>query len=355
MGKKKQSAGGKRNKKVLIWITVALLTAGLFFGVKVYNIVFGPAVTTGIDSQKYLYIPTGADYNSVVETLRSHGFVRDTAAFNWVAEKMHYPGQVKPGRYQLRRGMSNRELVSLLRSGRQTPLRLTFTNIRTVEQLAGIVGAKIEADSAAIAFLLKDEEAMKLKGFTGKNSLGMLIPDTYEMYWNTSAEEFVERMFKEYQSFWTAERLSKATQIGFSPAEVSVLASIVEQETRKNDEKPLVAGVYINRYHQGWHLEADPTLVYALGDFTVHRVLNEYKQIDSPYNTYMYGGLPPGPICMPSVSSIDAVLNYKRHSFMYFCAREDFSGYHAFASTYTQHQENARKFQRELNRRGIRN
>ncbi len=264
-----------------------------------------------------------------------------------------YTNNVKPGKYQVKARMNNKELVSLLRSGKQTPVKLTFNNVRTVQQLAGLVSRKIEADSISIVDFFHDEYYQRSYGFTPQNSMSVLIPNTYEMYWNTSAKQFFERMAKEYKKFWTDARKQKALEINLSQTEVSALASIVEQETRKNDEKPIVAGVYMNRYIKGWKLEADPTLVYALGDFTVRRVLSVYKEIDSPYNTYMYTGLPPGPICIPSVASIDAVLNYAKHNYLFFCAREDFSGYHSFAKTYNDHLINARRFQKALNKRGI--
>ena len=267
---------------------------------------------------------------------------------------MKYKKHVKPGKYLIRAGMSNKALITLLRSGKQTPVRLTFSNIRTVEQLAGVAGVYLEADSASIALLFHDDAYQKQFGFNGSNSICVLIPNTYEFYWNTSAEQFYQRMTKEYKVFWNQKRKDKAKEIGLTQCEVAPLASIVEQETRKTDDQPVVAGVYMNRYKKGWKLEADPTLVYALGDFTIRRVLNEYKEIDSPYNTYMYTGLPPGPICMPSISSLDAVLNYRHHDFLFFCAKEDFSGYHVFAKTYDAHLLIARRFQKELSRRGIR-
>jgi UPF0755 protein len=200
---------------------------------------------------------------------------------------------------------------------------------------------------------LTDNTYLGALGFDTVSCLGMFIPNTYEFYWNTSADAFVRRMEKEYRKFWNADRVAQAREAALAPDQVVVLASIVEQETRQDDEKPMIAGVYMNRYRKGWKLEADPTLVYALGDFSVRRVLNQYKEIDSPYNTYKFEGLPPGPICLPSISSIDAVLHYAHHSYMYFCARHDFSGYHVFARTYSEHLANAHRFHRELNRRNI--
>jgi UPF0755 protein len=350
-GKKKMS--GKNRKLIIAFILVIVVATSLTFW-SFYRKVFVPNVVLKRASTQYIYIPTGSTFPDVMRILQDKGYLKNSESFRWVAEQMNYPSLVKPGRYLIKQKMNNRELIGLLRSGRQTPLRLTFSNIRTVEQLAGAVGNKIEADSSSIAFLFRDEAFQKIYGFTAQSSLSIVIPNTYEFYWNTSAEEFYKRLAKEYKKFWTDKRQAKAAKIGLTQAEVSTLASIVEQETRRNDEKPVIAGVYLNRYRKGWKLEADPTLVYALGDFTIRRVLNEYKEIDSPYNTYMYTGLPPGPICMPSVASIDAVLNYQAHNYLFFCARSDFSGYHAFATTYSQHLVNARKFQKELNRRNIR-
>ena len=356
MAKKKKSSGKKSSgglKKFLIAFVAVVVFAGLITAYTFYTKVFSPNIVLQGKSSTFIYIPTGSKLNDVITLLNKDGMLKNSASFEWVAQQMKYDSNVKPGKYRITSGMSNKEIIGLLRSGKQTPVRLTFSNLRTVEQLAGIVGSKIEADSAEILFLFKDDAYQSKYGFTGSNSLAVMIPNTYEFYWNCSAEQFYEKILKEYQKFWTNDRLQKAKLAGLSPTEVSALASIVEQETRKVDEKPTVAGVYINRLRKGWKLEADPTLVYALGDFTVRRVLNEYKEIDSPYNTYMYTGLPPGPICMPSISSIDAVLNFKSHDFLFFCAREDFSGYHAFARTYELHMQNARRFQKELNRRGI--
>lgn len=343
------SRGGKRFLQAfgaVIFLSALILCWGL------YQKIFAP---NDFDNKRdqIIYIPTGSTIDDVVLYLKEEGLVDDTEAFSWVAEKMNYSANVKPGKYQLKNRMSNKEIVALLRSGKQVPIRLTFSNIRTSYDLAGAVGGKIEADSASIAYLFKDKVYLAKYGLNEENSLCLMIPNTYEFKWNTSAEEFFERMSVEYKKFWTAQRKAKAKNIGLSQTQVCVLASIVDKETRKNDEKPLVAGVYMNRYLKGWKLEADPTLVYAAGDFTIRRVLNEHKEIDSPYNTYLYTGLPPGPICMPAISSVDAVLNYTKHDFMFFCAREDFSGYHSFAKNYVQHLVNARRFQKELDRRNI--
>jgi UPF0755 protein len=201
--------------------------------------------------------------------------------------------------------------------------------------------------------LINDSEYLKQFGFTPDNVISMFIPNTYEVYWDITAEKFMERMYKEYKAFWTEKRKARIAEMRLTELQAITLASIVEKESNKNDEKPDIAGVYLNRLRDGWLLQADPTLVYALGDFSIKRVLNVYKTIDSPYNTYKYFGLPPGPICLPSISSIDAVLNYRQHKYMYFCAREDFSGYHNFAVTMNEHLLNAAKYQNALDQKGI--
>lgn len=348
--KKKLSPGSKR---LMIAFSAVLLLSLLMVFLSFYNKVFAPNVAIEKSKSRFVYIPTGSSFNDVMRLLEKEGFLMNSASFQWVAEQMKYTNNIKPGKYQLRRGMNNKELISLLRSGRQTPVKLTFSNVRTIDELAGVTGGKIEADSASISFLLHDRVYLRRYGFTPENSLCILIPNTYEFMWNTSAEQFYERMAQEYRKFWNDKRKSKAREIGLTQVEVAILASIVEKETRKNDEKRTVAGVYMNRYLKGWKLEADPTLVFASGNFTLQRVLNEHKEIDSPYNTYLYSGFPPGPICMPSIASIDAVLNYEKHDYMFFCAKDDFSGYHSFAKDYNQHLLNARRFQKELNRRGI--
>jgi len=233
-------------------------------------------------------------------------------------------------------------------------VKVSFISVRSLDILAGKVAANIEADSTEIAQLLKSPETAQKYGFDERTFMAMFIPNSYEFYWNTSAEQFVERMAKEFKAFWTEERLQKAENIGMTQSQVSTLASIVEVETQQNDEKARVAGVYINRLNLGMLLQADPTVVYAVGDFTLKRVLNKHLEIESPYNTYKYSGLPPGPINIPSISSIDAVLNYEKHNYKFFCAKDDFSGYHVFAVTNAQHEANARKYHKALRNAGIR-
>lgn len=350
----------KKNTKIKPWkkLLISLVVVALIFvtimGINLYKQIFAPNIQVNKDKDQFVYIPTGSTFFDVQRILHDHQLLRSNSSFQWVAERMGYTKKIKPGRYRIKRGMNNKELITLLRSGRQTPVKVTFHNVRTIFDLCGVVGSQLEADSFSLANLLTNPAFLKQNQLNTDNVLTTFIPNTYEFYWNTSATQFFDRMQKEYTKFWTSQRLKKANLLGLTTREVSILASIVEKETTRDDEKPVIAGVYLNRIKKGWKLEADPTLVFALGDFTIRRVLNEHKEIDSPYNTYMYEGLPPGPICLPSTSSINAVLDYRLHQYMFFCAKDDFSGYHAFASTYAKHLLNARRFQKELNRRNIR-
>jgi len=244
--------------------------------------------------------------------------------------------------------MTNDKLIKLLRSGDQIPVKVIFNNIRDIYQLAGIISQQIEADSISLITEFTNQEVINSMGLSLETISTIFIPDTYEFYWNTSAVGLVKRMYEEYLNFWNANRIYKAEKLGMSIPEVVTLASIVEKESNKSNEKPMIAGVYINRLDKGWRLQADPTLIFALGDYSIKRVLNAHKDFDSPYNTYKYRGLPPGPICIPSISSIDAVLNNQNDGYLYFCAKDDLSGYHVFAKTNVQHNSNARKYQKAL-------
>jgi UPF0755 protein len=343
----------RRSRSFLIIAAILLISVSLVVN-NLYKKIYRPNVHITSNEDNILYIPTGSSFDDVVIILMKNDLIENELSFRWVAERMNYMNKVMPGRYRLTDRMNNRELITLLRSGIQEPVNVTFNNIRTSEQLAAVISKQIEADSSAITGLLRNNEFMESLGIPEGDPIVMFIPNTYQFYWNTSARSFLQRMAKEYHAFWSADRLELARQSGLTPYEVSTLASIVDKETNMNDEKARIAGVYMNRYKRGWKLEADPTLVFAAGDENINRVLNIHKEIDSPYNTYMYPGLPPGPICVPSMAGLKAVLEYEKHDFMFFCAKHDFSGYHSFAKTYGQHLVNARKFQNELNRRNIR-
>ena len=250
--------------------------------------------------------------------------------------------------------MSCGEVVTMLRGGMQAPLNLRINNIRTIDQLAGRLASQIEADSSTLYRWLASDSVAQNYGFTAESFIAMFIPNTYQVYWTISPEALLKRMKREYDRFWTRERENCLSRTGLSKIEVSILASIVSQETEKADEMPVIAGVYINRLRRNMLLQADPTVKFAVGDFTLRRILKKHLRIDSPYNTYLYPGLPPGPICMPSIAAIDAVLNYQEHDWLYFCAKGDFSGYHNFARTLTEHNRNARAYARSLDKAGIR-
>lgn len=342
-------------KKRLILLAAAAVVVVVLIGIalKFYAVIFSPNVRTG-DVKTYLYIRTGADFNDVMDSLVRKKILKNAASFRWVAGKRDYPEKIKPGKYLLKNRMSNLELVRLLMSGRQEPVNVVFNNIRTKQDLAGKVGRQLEADSLRLLQLMNNREFLEKYGLTPWSVFRLFIPNSYEFWWNTSSEGFFERMYKEQKKFWNEERVRKTRLTGLSVDQVIVLASIVEKETNKDSEKPVIAGVYMNRLRKGWPLQADPTLIFAMNDYSIKRVRAEHKLVNSPYNTYLNKGLPPGPICLPSISSIDAVLNYNRNNYMYFCAREDLSGYHIFAENIEQHTRNARRYQAALNRLNIR-
>ncbi len=333
----------------ILLIFVVLIATG--FIALAWYVVLKPNVDIKTDT--FLYIKTGSSFQNVLDLMDEHNIITNKETFVWVAKQKKYDKKVKPGKYRIKQSMNNNDLINMLRSGEQVPIHIEFNSIRTAEQLAGRMAQQIEADSASIINILNDTAYIRSKGFDQYNRVSVFIPNTYEIWWNTSAQQLYDKMFKEYQSFWNESRKEKAKALKLSPNEVIALASIVEQETAKNDEKPRVAGVYINRLKTNMALQADPTLIFAAGDFSIRRVLNSLKEIDSPYNTYKYAGLPPGPICIPSISTIDAVLNAENHNYIYFCAKDDFSGYHNFAVSYNDHLINARKYQAALNRRKI--
>lgn len=322
------------------------------FSYYAYQIVYTPNVDTK-EHDVYVLIPTGATYEQAMDSLEASGVIIDKLSLRFMAKLMDYDKLVKPGRYKLTHGMGNRQLIGTLRLGQQAPLNLTFANVRLRSQLAAKLATEIEASEQELDSLLNDEQYLQTLGFDTTTIVSMFIPNTYEVYWTTSAPELMQRMKTEYDRFWTEERKTKAAALGLTQQQVSTLASIVQAETLKSDEKPRVAGVYLNRLKRGMLLQADPTVVFAVRDFSIRRVLNKHLVHDSPYNTYKYKGLPPGPINVPVISSIDAVLNPESHQYIYFCAREDFSGYHAFATNESEHQANARRFHRALNERKI--
>ena len=301
------------------------------------------------DKSKYFYIPSdSANISFVLENLKSRNILKSTGIFNWLAEKTSFAEKIKPGRYKIQNGMSQVEVLRLLLSGRQEPVNLVINKFRTKEDFARFAGRQLECDSLEIIHFLQSADSLARFGLDTNTAMTLIIPNTYTFFWNTSASKMFKKLQAENESFWNKERLDKASQLGMSTAEVFTLASIVEEETNKNDEKPTIASVYINRLNKGMNLGADPTVKFALRDFGLKRI--RFKHIEaaaaSAYNTYKHKGLPPGPICTPSVKTIDAVLSAEKTDYLFFCAKADFSGYHAFASNDKDHMENAKAFAR---------
>lgn len=300
-----------------------------------------------------IFLPEGATFRDLVDTLDGNAILRNQGSFVLTARVRSLGTRIKPGSYLIEPGFSNYRLVNLFRAGNQSPVKVTFNNIRTLEELAGRIGRQIEADSLSLSAFFNDESNYSADGFTRETLISLFIPDTYELYWTTDAEGFYNRMLKEYNRFWSEERRQKASDEGLNPLGVSILASIIDDEVVMSDEKPRIAGVYLNRLRLGIPLQACPTIKYALNDFTIKRVLKKDMQVDSPYNTYMHKGLPPGPVRCPSRSGIEAVLNAEKHDYLYFVARYDFSGYHHFSRTLSEHNHYAALYQRELDKKRI--
>ena len=335
---------------IIILGVIGAAIGGYYF----YGKIFKSNVTIKDNESVIVYIPTHATYQEVLDSLYAKNIINDKITLEWVMKQKNYKNNIYAGRYEIINGMSNNDLVDLLRSGKQSPIKVTFNNIRLKTELAGRISKQITADSTLILEALNNEALISELGFTTENILVIFIPNTYELYWNTSAEQFVRRMHKEYQNFWTEERKSKATKTGLSEIEVSILASIVQAEqTLQKSEQPIIAGLYINRLNKKIPLSSCPTLIYAHGDFSIKRVLDKHIEIESPYNTYKYAGLPPGPITLPEIRAIDAVLNYEKTDYLYMCAKEDFSGYHYFSKILSQHLNYAKRYHNAANKRGV--
>ena len=341
-----------KKRKILVVVVIVFSVLLTSFSFYAYQLLYTPNILVE-EQPRSLIIKPEETFKQVRNRLYDERYINDAVSFSFLSKLLKYDENVKPGHYVLEGNMSNLEAIRLLRSGRQTALNVTFHNIRTKEVLAERLSQNLMAEENEMLRMMNDPAVTAKYGFDTLNIVSMFIPNTYEFFWTTSAEELFDRMHTEYEKFWTEERLQKAEQLGLDPKEVSVLASIVQAETSKNDEMPRVAGVYLNRLNRNMALQADPTLVFAAQDFSIRRVLDEHKAIDSPYNTYKYRGLPPGPINLPQTPAIDAVLNAEDHKYIYFCAKPDFSGYHAFAASYSEHLQNARKYQRALNERKV--
>lgn len=345
----------KPKTKTILSVILILFFSALAVGYYFYRMAFGPLVDLK-DETTAFYIHTGWDQNDVFDALITQGIINNPKSLDWVMQRKKYEGnKVVPGKYILTNGMSASELIDHLRFGNgEVEVKIILNHARTLPEIAGKVSQNIEADSIAILNKLTDPEVARKYGFTTETFKAMFLPDTYHAEWDTDADEFISRMADEYKKFWTAERIQKAKNINLTQSQVTTLASIVQAEQQLfPEERARIAGLYLNRLKRGMRLQSDPTVVFAIGDFTINRVLNKHLSFVSPYNTYLNAGLPPGPINIPSKQSIDAVLNAEENDYLYMCAKEDFSGYHAFAKTHAEHSRNARAFQKALDQRRI--
>ena len=337
-------------KKILIPLIIfsTILTTG---SVYTYQMLYSPNFLINAED-KFIIIEENTDFNQLIKKLEDDTLINDILSFSFLSKIMEYQENIKIGAYNVKMNMSNYDMITMLRSGNQTPIKLTFTYARKIDDLAEKITSKLKMSKDDLLNYLNDN-IDKYSGFKKADIISIFLPDTYEVYWNISPEKLTNKMYSEYKKFWNDERLSKLDKINLNQKEVIVLASIVASESRMLDEADRIAGLYINRLNRNMRLQADPTLIFAANDFTIRRVLNKHKKIKSPYNTYIHRGLPPGPIRLASKKYIDAVLNYEKHNYIYMCAKEDFSGYHAFATNLSDHNRNAKKFQIALNMRKI--
>src|ERR1035437_1815480 len=350
MAKKKKSFF----KKVVIALLLIILIIGGIGGYYAYLTIYQPNVNSIDKKSLIIYIPTGSNFDDVVHILVKNNVLKNSATFEFLAEKKQYKNAVKPGKYRILANMNNNALINLLRAGIQEPVELNFNGIKTKYQLISRLCRRIEADSNSLYKAMNDNGYLSKYGFNRGNVQALFIPNTYEFFWNTSVDDFFNRMAKEYKVFWTDARKNKAKGMGLSQTDVAILASIVQAEQCcDNDEKKIIAGLYINRLNKNMLLQSDPTVIFAIGDFSIQRVSFEQTSFQSPYNTYVNKGLPPGPIGFAQESSIDAVLNYNKNSYIFMCAKEDLSGKHYFSTTYEQHCVFALKYREALNSRNI--
>jgi UPF0755 protein len=338
-----------RNLKIGIFLTLAITTVTFtFYFWQMYKT---PNLQVGKSESFVLFIPKGATFKTVLDSLNKHRVIQDHVTFGFVSRFKKYQEAVKPGRYVIAANSTNVQVINKLREGKQDPVKLTFNNIRLKKDLIKRIGPKFLFGEQQLREALSNPDLSQKYGLDTTRIVSIFIPNTYDVFWDVPVETFLDRMHSEYKRFWNDERVAKAKALNLTPDEAVVLASIVEEEQGKMpDERPRIAGLYLNRLAKGMLLQADPTVKFALGDFGIKRVLNYQLLTDSPYNTYRYGGLPPGPIRLPDLKSLEAVLNPEQHNYLYMCAKADFSGYHAFAETLSEHNLNAQAYQAALNK-----
>jgi len=334
-------------KKILIYLVVICVLIGGVSGYLIYKMTF----VSNVKKDTFLYIPTGATFEMVLDSLKNKDLLVNYKSFIIVSKIKKYNNYVKSGKYNIKKNQTNWQLINNLRSGNQVPVNVVIPSVRTLDKLCEAVAKYFEFDSNQLYEYLTNEEFLKKNDLNNYTIISMFIPNTYQFFWNTSPEQFFERIKKEYDNYWTEDKKAKAHKFGLTPFEVSVLASIVQAEQMQfSDERPKIAALYLNRLKINMPLQSDPTLIFATGDFTIKRVYDFHKKIVSPYNTYMYLGLPPGPILIPEISSLDAVLNPDKNDYLYMCAKDDFSGYHYFAKDLTQHMIYANMYHNALNK-----
>lgn len=342
-----KSSNYRKRKPILIILVASLIMLGGALGYFTF--------IDNVDNKKdpYIYVKTGSTLNDLINNLERNEQLNNVASFKLLAVHLGLIKKVKPGRYKLHKNESNYAIIRKLRNGEQEPVKLVINKLRTQNDFLKFMHEKTEADTAALKQLLNNNTFLAKWGLNTSTAMAGIVPDTYEIWWNSTATKTLEKLFGYYKKYWNETRIQQAKALGLSNLEVITLASIVEEETNKHDEKARIASVYLNRLAKGMKLQADPTVKFALNDFGIKRVTHYHTQTTSPYNTYANTGLPPGPICTPSKITIEAVLKPENTKFIYFCAKEDFSGYHSFAENYDEHLTNAAKYHKALNERMI--
>ena len=330
-------------KKIISSIVVLLLVLIIFFSWKF----FGSA--TDFPGEKYfLYVKTGMTYEQEIKLLEYDHVLQSISFFKWLAAKMHYPENIKAGKYEIRKGMNLVNILRMLKNGKQTPVNMVITKFRTKEDFASYVGKHFECDSSSFMGFLENNDSLKQYGLDSNTIITAVFPNTYTYFWNTTPSRIFKKIIAAHTAFWTYEKKQQAQQHNLTPVTAYILASIIEEETNAQDDKGKIASVYLNRIGKGMKLAADPTIKFALGNFELKRVYEKYLSVESPYNTYKYAGLPPGPICTPSATTLDAVLNAPKTNYLYFVAKPDFSGYSNFAETFEEHLKYAKAYQKAL-------
>lgn len=336
-------------KKLILTLLIILLTGAAFIGWRFFT-----SNTAFSEKSKYLYIRTGhATYDEVLQTIKDSLFVKNPGSFDFLAQRLDLPERIKPGRYEIKKGMSLSDIVRMLRNGRQSPVNLIITKLRTKESLAALIGRRFECDSASVMEYMHNEDTLKHYGFDTNTIIATVYPNTYTYFWNTTPSAIFKKLFAEYKTVWTPARIQQAQALGLTPVQAYTVASIIEEETNNNSEKDTMASVYLNRYHAGMPLQADPTVKFALRDFSLRRIYEKHLLVESPYNTYRNKGLPPGPICTPSLITLDKVLQSPKTKYLYFVVSPDLSR-HIFTENYKDHMVYAREFHKSMDQRAKR-